>query len=140
MGHGGSLPSDSLDYWMKRLPHVAFTGLHGSAETGIAGHHTAETYLEGEMECPIGTAAGNADTIVFTVRDTGIGMTAEQLARLFTDFSQADSSIARRFGGTGLGLSISRRFCRMMGGDITVVSEEGRGSTFTMTLPKETAP
>lgn len=62
--HGGRLPSDSLDYWMKRLPHVAFTGLHDSAETGIAGHHTAETYLEGEVEFPIGTAAGGAELLL----------------------------------------------------------------------------
>jgi CheY-like chemotaxis protein len=78
-------------------------------------------------------AAG--DTIVLRVSDTGIGMTSEQVARLFQDFTQADASTTRRYGGTGLGLAISRRFCRMMGGDITVESEAGRGSTFTITLP-----
>jgi non-ribosomal peptide synthetase component F len=60
----GSLSSGALDHWMKRLPHVAFTGLHGPAETGIASHHTAETYLEGEVEFPIGTAAGSAELLV----------------------------------------------------------------------------
>ncbi len=78
-------------------------------------------------------------TMVFEVADTGIGMTAEQIGRLFQDFTQADAATARRFGGTGLGLALSRRLCRMMGGDITVQSEPSRGSTFTIRLPAEMA-
>jgi PAS domain S-box-containing protein len=74
-------------------------------------------------------------TIVLQVRDTGIGMTAEQQARLFQAFSQAEASTAAKYGGTGLGLAISRRFCQLMGGDVTVASEPGKGSTFTVRLP-----
>src|SRR5262249_29942560 len=77
----------------------------------------------------------------FTVSDTGIGLTEEQIARLFQEFRQAEASTSRRFGGTGLGLALSRRLCRLMGGDVTVESGQGRGSTFTIRLPVEvTAP
>jgi len=75
------------------------------------------------------------DRIVFVVRDTGIGMTPDQLSRIFEAFMQADSSTTRKYGGTGLGLPISRNFCRLMGGDLLVESEYGKGSTFTITLP-----
>ena len=75
--------------------------------------------------------------ITFNVSDTGIGMTAEQMGKLFEAFAQADASTTRKYGGTGLGLAISRKFCRMMGGDLTVSSEPGKGSTFTATLPAE---
>ncbi|MCG3194804.1 MAG: Sensor histidine kinase RcsC [Thermoanaerobaculia bacterium] len=74
-------------------------------------------------------------TVVFTVSDTGIGMTEEQTARLFASFTQADPGTARKYGGTGLGLAISRRLARMMSGDISVESRPGDGSTFTVTLP-----
>jgi signal transduction histidine kinase len=76
------------------------------------------------------------DWITLAVTDTGIGMTPEQIGKLFQEFSQASSSTASKYGGTGLGLVISRRFCQMMGGDITVESEVGRGSTFTVRLPR----
>jgi signal transduction histidine kinase len=76
------------------------------------------------------------DSVTIAVADTGIGMTPEQMGKLFQEFSQADASTTRKYGGTGLGLAISKRFCQMMGGDITVESELGRGSTFTIRLPR----
>jgi signal transduction histidine kinase len=76
------------------------------------------------------------DWITLAVADTGMGMTQEQMGKLFQEFSQASSSTASKYGGTGLGLVISRRFCQMMGGDITVESEPGRGSTFTIRVPR----
>jgi PAS domain S-box-containing protein len=78
--------------------------------------------------------------ITFEVSDTGIGMTKEQMGKLFRAFQQADSSTTRKFGGTGLGLAISRRFCQLMNGDITVRSEPGQGTTFTMRIPVEVVP
>ncbi len=86
------------------------------------------------LECERTTRA-DGDWIAFRVIDSGIGMSDEQIGRLFQDFSQADSSTTRKYGGTGLGLAISKRFCQMMGGDITVTSEVGIGSVFTVTLP-----
>jgi signal transduction histidine kinase len=76
------------------------------------------------------------DCVSISVADTGIGMTAEQMGKLFQEFSQASSTTASKYGGTGLGLVISKRFCQMMGGDITVESEPSRGSIFTIRVPR----
>ena len=78
---------------------------------------------------------GGADWVAFAVRDDGIGMTPEQVARLFQRFTQADDTTTRKFGGTGLGLALSRAFARLMGGDVAVESVEGEGTTFTIRLP-----
>ncbi len=92
----------------------------------------------GTVTLAVGRSADEAgDWLTFTVSDTGIGMTAEQMTRLFETFSQADASVARRFGGSGLGLALSRQLARMMGGDITVESEPGVGSTFVLRLPAQ---
>ena len=80
---------------------------------------------------------GGRDWVVFHVRDTGVGMTPEQAAKVFEAFTQADASTTRKFGGTGLGLAITREFSRMIGGDATVQSELGRGSVFTLKVPVE---
>jgi signal transduction histidine kinase len=80
---------------------------------------------------------GAVDWIEFRVSDTGIGMSPEALSRLFQDFMQADSSTTRKYGGTGLGLALTQRICRLMGGEVSVVSEPGRGSTFTIRMPAE---
>jgi GAF domain-containing protein/CheY-like chemotaxis protein len=90
---------------------------------------------QGEVSLRIQTGEDGGPWIEFAVADTGVGMTPEQQARLFEEFSQADASTARRFGGTGLGLAITRKLARMMGGDVTVTSEAGKGSTFTARLP-----
>jgi signal transduction histidine kinase/CheY-like chemotaxis protein len=103
--------------------------------------NAAKFTSEGTIGLDVGRTAApdGADRIAFRVTDTGIGMTPEQVGKLFQEFTQADASTARRFGGTGLGLALSRRFCRMMGGDITVESEPGQGSAFTITLPSVVA-
>jgi|GEM_PF-2344697 len=92
--------------------------------------------------CPDGAPSvpPPAPALQIDVRDTGIGMTPQQLDRLFMPFSQVDTSASRRFGGTGLGLAISRRLARSLGGDITVTSEPGRGTCFRVTLPLRPAP
>jgi len=84
-------------------------------------------------------SADGGEWMVFRVSDTGIGMSAEQIVKLFQDFTQADPSTTRKFGGTGLGLALTRRFCQMMGGDVTLNSAAGEGSVFTIRLPADVA-
>lgn len=91
---------------------------------------------DGEVSLTVRRKANAGQGIIeIAVRDTGIGMTPEQQGKLFQDFTQAESTTARRYGGTGLGLAITRRLARMMGGDVIVESEPGKGSAFTVQLP-----
>jgi two-component system NtrC family sensor kinase len=93
---------------------------------------------QGEVTLLARKLVDDGNWIEFAVSDTGIGMTQEQQAKLFEEFTQADSSTARQYGGTGLGLAITRKLARMMGGDVTLTSEAGKGSTFTVRLPAST--
>jgi adenylate cyclase len=90
---------------------------------------------DGEVSLRVRRVADGRDCIELAVADTGIGMTPEQQAKLFEEVSQADRTTAQRFGGTGLGLALSRKLARIMGGDVTVTSELGKGSVFTVRLP-----
>jgi signal transduction histidine kinase len=110
-----------------RVQQVLFNLLGNAAKFTEGGAITLAVAREGE------------EWVRFNVVDTGIGMTPEQTENLFQPFTQADASTAREYGGTGLGLTISQRFCQMMGGEISVESEIGKGSTFTVCLPAEIA-
>jgi GAF domain-containing protein len=90
---------------------------------------------EGEVSLRAHRVGNSRDTIELAVADTGIGMTPEQLSRLFQEFAQAEASTTKHYGGTGLGLAITRKLARMMGGDVTVTSEHGKGSVFIVRLP-----
>jgi signal transduction histidine kinase len=89
----------------------------------------------GEVKLAARKVTNGSNFVEFAASDTGIGMSVEQKAKLFEEFSQADAASAERFGGTGLGLAISRKLARVMGGDVTVTSEPGKGSVFTERLP-----
>jgi len=96
---------------------------------------------DGQVSLRVWRQSGTGgERVVFSVTDTGIGMTGEQISRLFRAFEQADPQVTRRFGGSGLGLVISRRLARMMGGDVDVLSHPGEGSTFTVDLPARAGP
>jgi PAS domain S-box-containing protein len=111
-----------------KIRQILFNLLSNASKFTDKGTITLKAFAEGE---------GADKKICFRVSDTGIGMTQEQIANLFRDFVQADTSTTRKYGGTGLGLSISKRFCEMMGGNISVESEMGKGSAFTARIPVE---
>jgi len=122
-----NLPDDAglLRTDVTRLRQILLNLLSNAAKFTSDGTITLDVRREGPQ---------GAQRIVFDVRDTGIGMTAAQIAKLFQPFTQADSATTRKYGGTGLGLVISRKLCRLMGGDVTVQSEPQQGSCFTATL------
>ncbi len=119
----GTIRSD-----LTKIRQALFNLLSNAAKFTHEGTITVKARRE---RCPDG------DWIELAVQDTGIGIAADKIHMLFEEFTQADDSTTRDYGGTGLGLAITRRFCRMMGGDISVVSEPGTGSTFTVRLPAE---
>jgi adenylate cyclase len=94
---------------------------------------------QGEVKLRARKVTNGGEWIELAVCDTGIGMSPEQQAKLFEEFSQADATTAERFGGTGLGLAITRKLTRLMGGDVTAASEPGKGSVFTVRLPGDAA-
>ena len=91
--------------------------------------------MEGEVKLRVRRVRNGRDWIEMAVADSGIGMTPDQQAKLFQEFAQADATTAQKFDGTGLGLAITRKLARMMGGDVTVTSDHGKGSVFTVRLP-----
>jgi PAS domain S-box-containing protein len=131
-----------------RVRQVLINLLGNACKFTDHGSITLRVYAIADFKLPTPeSAAGTAratisnpqTAIVFEVADTGIGLTPEQLARLFQPFTQADDSTTRRYGGTGLGLALTRHFCQMMGGTVDVVSAPGEGSVFTVRLPMRDA-
>ncbi|MEA3242815.1 MAG: ATP-binding protein, partial [Pseudomonadota bacterium] len=123
---GDNLGSIHAD--MTKIRQMLFNLISNAAKFTEQGTITLSAHRE---------ATGDGDRITFAVADTGIGVAAEKIDKLFEEFTQADASTTRKFGGTGLGLAITRRFCQMMGGDITAESTLGEGSMFTIQIPAE---
>jgi PAS domain S-box-containing protein len=109
--------------------------LETPAEAASKGKRLGAYRGDGKAENTLSLLSASQEWIVFTIKDTGIGMSPEQLARIFDPFMQVDSSSTKKYGGAGLGLTITKEFCEMMGGDITAFSELDKGSTFTIRLP-----
>lgn len=121
----------SSDLGMMRADQIKVRqGLFNLLSNAAKFTQTGSISLEAERQ-----RMDSREWIVFKVTDTGIGLSAEQIVKLFQDFTQADPSTTRKFGGTGLGLALTRRFCQMMGGDVTLSSIPGKGSTFTIKIP-----
>ena len=116
----------ALNTDVTKVRQVILNLLSNSAKFTEQGTITLTTLAD-----PYGTS------VAFSVRDTGIGMTPEQLGRLFQEFSQAEAGTYRNYGGTGLGLAVSRKLAHILGGDVSVESTPGVGSTFTFTVPRE---
>ena len=122
---------------LRQVLYNLLTNAGKFTEAGVVGFEASREHPERKNGNGNGAASG--DIICFTIRDTGIGMTRQQMQNLFEPFTQAEPATSSRFGGTGLGLAISRQFCRMMDGDITAHSTPGSGSTFVVRIPAMTA-
>jgi signal transduction histidine kinase len=124
---------------MTRVQQILFNLLSNAAKFTERGRITlrvsSELMQDHQAKLTQNSELNTQSWFIFEVGDTGIGMTDEQMRGLFTDFMQADASTTRKYGGTGLGLALSARFCRMMGGDLAVESQIGKGSVFTVRLP-----
>jgi signal transduction histidine kinase len=131
-------PSDigTMETDVPKLRQVLFNLLSNAAK--FTEHGTVTLRAE-RPEADPGSQAPRPD-ILFEVTDTGIGIHASQIGKLFQPFSQIDSSVTRRFDGTGLGLALSRQLCLALGGDIDVESTPGQGSTFRVRLPVSDIP
>jgi signal transduction histidine kinase len=130
--HLGSIHAD-----LTKVRQVLLNLLSNAAKFTERGTITLEVCCEEKSRDTNSRGNFNSSFIVFRVTDTGIGMTPEQLQKIFKAFTQADASTTRKYGGTGLGLTIGCHFCQMMGGEISAVSQLNRGSTFTVRLPTQ---
>ncbi|HEY9632401.1 MAG TPA: ATP-binding protein [Coleofasciculaceae cyanobacterium] len=120
-----------------KVRQVLLNLLSNAAKFTEQGIITLEVSCEEKSNVTQSNQESNSSFIIFRVTDIGIGMTPEQLKKIFQVFTQVDASTTRKYGGTGLGLTISRYFCQMMGGEITAFSQLGKGSTFTVRLPAQ---
>jgi signal transduction histidine kinase len=120
---------------LTKVRQVLLNLLSNAAKFTTQGTITLEVSREDKSKVIDSNEESDSSQVVFRVTDTGIGMTPEQLKKIFIAFTQADASTTRKYGGTGLGLTISRHFCQMMGGEITAFSQFGEGATFTVLLP-----
>ncbi len=127
--YGENLGSMHAD--LTKVRQMLFNLLSNACKFTEHGH----IHLSATRERQVFQQETESDGLVFKVSDTGIGMTKEEVGRLFQAFTQADISTTRKFGGTGLGLAVSKQFCQMMGGTIQVQSEHGKGTTFTIFFP-----
>lgn len=133
-------PSKLRQALLNLLSNAAKFTEQGTITLMVSREEVLQERTDGEIESENGSRPPNQlPFITFLVTDTGIGMTPEQINRVFQPFTQADASTTRKYGGTGLGLTITQKFCQMMGGDIMVASQLGRGSTFMIYLPAKTS-